>query len=160
LVEPIENGDDSTTSLAAMSPTAEALGNLLRPRRIDVGRRHHTCPGQRLGNAADMILPNISGSNNSETYGHFCATYLRRQTLSRIFAMTHRPKPSRGPLKRRPGTECRIEFFIAAKQIVHPTAAGRHPSLPLTAEHLRSTSFPRDSGCPSGPNAIRLRFPR
>ncbi len=54
-----------------LGPAAKVLSNLLCPRRIEIGHCHHTCSGQRLGDTADMILPNVSGSDNSDTNGHF-----------------------------------------------------------------------------------------
>ena len=54
----------------AFGPAAKALGDLLSPRRIDIGHCHHTSSGQRLSDPADMILPNVSSSNNSNSNSH------------------------------------------------------------------------------------------
>jgi hypothetical protein len=53
-----------------LGPAAKVLGNLLSPRRIDIGHCHHTRPGQRVRDTADMILPNVSGPDDSDTNGH------------------------------------------------------------------------------------------
>jgi hypothetical protein len=39
--------------------------------QIDIGHCYTTSPGQGLGDTADMILPHISGSDNSGIDGHF-----------------------------------------------------------------------------------------
>src|SRR6202030_2356010 len=67
----------------AFGPAAKVLGNLLSPRRIDIGHCHHTSSGQRLSDAADMILPNVSSSNNSDSNSHFLNHYFALQTFSK-----------------------------------------------------------------------------
>jgi hypothetical protein len=56
---------------SALGPAAKVLGNLLGSCRIDIGHCHHTRPGQRVGDTADMILSNVSGSDNSDIDRHF-----------------------------------------------------------------------------------------
>src|SRR6202011_2811580 len=54
-----------------LGTAAKVLRNLLSSPRIDVSHCDHTCPGQCLSNTPDMILPNVSGSNNSDIDRHF-----------------------------------------------------------------------------------------
>src|SRR5260221_12648626 len=72
-----------------LCPAAKVLGNLLRPTRIDIGDCPLTYSGQCLGDTADMILPNVSGSDNSNSDGHFENTNFVlkpcRESLKRIW---------------------------------------------------------------------------
>jgi hypothetical protein len=58
--------------------------------------------------------------------------------------------PEGGPLKRRPRNRMSNRILCHRKRIVHPSTAGRHPSLPRTGELLNS-AHSEIRGAPSAP---------